>query len=657
MGKAGPAKEKKEQKRKIKDKKKFQGRNQIGKRKKKTGDAGKYVTRTQAVAKLQVPLKDFRKLCILKGVYPREPKKVKNSNTTYFFAKDIAFLMHEPLLNKFREQKAFLKKIRKASGRHERKLATKLDERKPLYKLDHLIRERYPTFVDALQDIDDALCLVSLFASLSPSNYVPAARVASCSRLRREFLAYVARTNCLRHTFISIKGIYYQAEVQGVKLTWVEPHGSFAQQPTMTVDYRVMLSFLELYEAVLTFVNFKLYHDLGVTYPPPLDSKADNAGVHLGASLFVLSKKQLTPPTLMPSNPITDASQTSGKEGTGNKPSAATLASLRGVLATVDRAGTADADGKGAAGPGKDEGGAADDVPMGEDADEPEASVLRGLFSSCNFFCGRETPVAALEFLILACGGRVGWEGEASPFGAMDACVTHQIVDRPVAPSVSDERLAATRAFVQPQWVFDCINARSLVATHPYRPGVICPAHLSPFGGGSEGYNPADRLALTAAAAAAAEEEEEEEEEEVDGEESDDAGGEEDEDDEDEDEDEDEEESDEGEEAATAAEYASELASEIGGGGSKGKSGRAKAAAAAAAQKGGKAAEMSEEKALALMMMPRKKRRLYDRMQHGIQKREAAADVLRSKRAALDAEAGAKTGAGAKRGKKGASPK
>ena len=656
--------------------KKFANRNSIGKAKKKNGSAGRYMTRTSAVNKLQVPLKDFRKLCILKGIYPREPKKkFKGGNTTYYFAKDILFLLHEPLLAKFREQKAFLKKIRKASGRHERKRAERLDGRRPVYKLDHLIRERYPTFADALQDLDDALCLVFLFASLAPSKFVHASRVQACSRLRREFYAYVARTRTLRKVFISIKGIYYQAEVNGVTLTWVEPHHSFAQQPTMSVDYRVMLSFLELYEAIMTFVNFKLFHDLGAAYPPEIDTKADAAGVHLGAA--VLRPRQNGPALPLPAaSPL--ALTATGDVGKPAPPTAAQLSSLKAKLAALDEedededgedgedGGNGEGEGLGAdaAAAAEARGGAWSGVggllnPLGDHDDtealSPEATALRTLFAGCYLFCGRETPVPSLEFIILACGGKVGWQGEASPFQEGDACVTHQIVDRPME---GQPAAAAKRELVQPQWVYDCLNARQLLPTHAYRPGVKPPPHLSPFVDGGEGYTPRERVrqAVMEAQRAAeggedGEDDDDEEEENEDGEEDDDEDGDpgmdvdDGEDDEEDDEEGEEDEEDEGEMDEEAV-YAAELAAELGG--SYAAPTTAKRQKQAAAASGAKLSKEEEEKQLQIMMLTKKKRKLYERMQYGIRKKESAADALRAKRQALDQAAAPKMGSGGK---------
>ena len=82
------------------------------------GGAALYATRNQALAKLQLRLPDFRRLCILKGVHPREPKrKTAGQNKTYYHVKDIAFLAHEPLLAAFRAARAHRRKVRRAQAK------------------------------------------------------------------------------------------------------------------------------------------------------------------------------------------------------------------------------------------------------------------------------------------------------------------------------------------------------------------------------------------------------------------------------------------------------------------------------------------------------------------------------------------------------------
>jgi hypothetical protein len=47
------------------------------------------------------------------------------------------------------------------------------------------------------------------------------------------------------------------------------------------------------------------------------------------------------------------------------------------------------------------------------------------------FFLSREVPKHWMEFMIISCGGKVGWEGSGSPYTINDATVTHHVVDRP----------------------------------------------------------------------------------------------------------------------------------------------------------------------------------------------------------------------------------
>ncbi len=62
--------------------------------------------------------------------------------TSFYYAKDIAYLAHEPILKKLREHKAFAKKLARALGRGEWSSAKSLEDNKPVYRLDHIIKER-----------------------------------------------------------------------------------------------------------------------------------------------------------------------------------------------------------------------------------------------------------------------------------------------------------------------------------------------------------------------------------------------------------------------------------------------------------------------------------------------------------------------------------
>ena len=225
------------------------------------------------------------RLCILKGIHPREPrKKPAGRHKTYYHVKDVLFLAHEPLLNKFRADAAFERRVRKARAKRGDDAARELEAERPVHRLDHLIRERYPTFNDALRDLDDPLSLVHLFAAL-PSDQragVPSAAVAASKNLATEWAAWCARSGSLRKAFISVKGYYFQASVRGNTVTWLAPH-ALAQVLPPDVDFRVMATFLELACTSMRHVLARLYADLGSPYPPRADAALDGAAAGLEA--------------------------------------------------------------------------------------------------------------------------------------------------------------------------------------------------------------------------------------------------------------------------------------------------------------------------------------------------------------------------------------
>jgi pescadillo protein len=431
--------------------------------KKKEGNAARYITRSQAVKHLQVTLPVFRRLCILKGIFPREPKKkVKGNHHTYYHTKDILFLKHEPLLEKFRDIRAYDKKVKKALSKKNRDLAERLLTRKPDYTLDMLIRERYPSFIDALRDLDDCLTMIHLFAALPAveREKIEVKRIHNCRRLSHEWQAYISRTHKLRKTFISVKGIYYQVEVEGQKVTWLTPH-ALQQVVPEGVDYSIMLTFLEFYETLLAFVNFKLYHSINVKYPPILDPRLEALAADLYALARFIDANSKVPALESPSVNSSGSEQDKAhQKGSELDESELRLAQLQHQL------------------PSNEPGALMHLIEnaSGEEEDDEETRECKALFKNTKFFLSREVPRESLLFVIPAFGGVVSWEGEGAPFNESDQSITHQIVDRP-----TQGRRFLSREYVQPQWVYDSINARILLPVEEYLVGRVPPPHLSPF--------------------------------------------------------------------------------------------------------------------------------------------------------------------------------
>eukprot|EP00158_Paraphelidium_tribonemae_P004123 Partr_v1_DN26585_c0_g1_i2_m3573 putative Component of the NOP7 complex, which is required for maturation of the 25S and 5.8S ribosomal RNAs and formation of the 60S ribosome (By similarity) len=306
--------------------------------------------------------------------------------------------------------------------------------------------------MDAIRDLDDCLCHVFLFATLPSSDKIPLKFVEKSQRLAAEFQNYIIQSKSLVKSFVSIKGIYYQATIRGIPVTWLVPH-QFSTPVPHDVDLRVMLTFLEFYHTMMSFVNYKLYSDIQFRYPPALDVEMEENGGWL-ASFILQSAK--------------DANETSVPTVTVNKKSEKKMKKRIQQLNVAEIVGDQ---------PAEDE---LEQVDIAvADEEEPvvdETPLLHGLV----FFISREVPRMTLEFVLRSMGATVCYPetvGKGSPFPEDSPNITHQIVDRPMDNITAFSK----RIYVQPQWAFDSLNAGKFMAVGDYAPGKSLPPHLSPF--------------------------------------------------------------------------------------------------------------------------------------------------------------------------------
>ncbi len=271
-----------------------------------------------------------------------------------------------------------------------------------------------------------------------------------------------------------------------------------------------MLTFLELYQTLLGFVFFKLYTDIGLVYPPPLDLKKQDSGAGIGA--FILEDN--TRNNLLSTLPPASNGQSLDKK-VSSKVVRRTIEAL--ARSSVSEGGQEaevllrsaekeDQDEEFVSRPSASHPEDAANLPTLHSLSSLPQSHPSHLFAPYTFFLSRETSRPIFEFIVRCFGGRISWShtsGSGSPFDETDDTITHVIIDRPSiqrsGETETERSRRQQRKYVQPQWIVDCINSGKILLEEPYLQGKTLPPHLSPFGDREGAYDP--RAAITEDAA------------------------------------------------------------------------------------------------------------------------------------------------------------
>jgi len=289
--------------------------------------------------------------------------------------------------------------------------------------------------------------------------------------------------------FLGIKGVYYECGVPGqggetIPVRWLEGY-EFQQHVPHDVDFRILLTFLDLYRTLISFVLYKLYTKENLVYPPSLDVGLDERGESVGAFKLVERK---------------NAEGVEGKQISKKEVKRA----IKGIGAAPEDGDVEMAEVEG----DKEEGGEDfverpsktidDDVAAAPlttynsllaSSSTPSSSRQALLFSPYTFCLSRETSSRTWEFVIRAMGGKVVTSLTApTPADMPNAdSITHVVIDRPMTKERMREMEAGRKwVWIQPQWVADCVNKRKILGSEGYGPGELLPPHLSPWDGEGE---------------------------------------------------------------------------------------------------------------------------------------------------------------------------
>ncbi|SBT34931.1 pescadillo homolog, putative (PES) [Plasmodium ovale wallikeri] len=495
---------------------------QLQKKRKKKKE-GKYLSKRNILKKLFLKERDFQKLCIFKGIYPKDFKEIPLKyrgkfckNKVYYTDNDLKKLSHEKIIQDFRKIKLTLKKFKKY------KLTLK-DEEKckhiikkfPTYKLDHIIKERFPIFSYAIEQLSDALTTIISYSFLPTNDNcgIKNNYIKNCITLKDYFHYYIYKTKKLKKGYITVKGYFLQAEILQKKVTWLIPH-IFTPYIDKSIDFNLISTFVEYYICLLKFVLFKLYKMDDLIYPPKEYEELKYEKLnHLAYDENFSPKGYISGDHLVQENSAPATAAPAAIAPAAIAPAAIAPAAVAPAAVAPSTAVESDQ-------PEERTSKMDESSPKCENVtnegkapsmqnpcikhDIIDENTVKELFKNHVFYIHGDMPLHVLSILILSCGGSIAWNSPYSPVKYESNYITHEILEKPVESkklSKTSKKAKANktaksahvietgeeneykyaRNFVQPQYVFDCINRKQILPCEDYTVGKPLPVHLSPF--------------------------------------------------------------------------------------------------------------------------------------------------------------------------------
>ncbi|CAD2091208.1 pescadillo homolog, putative [Plasmodium vinckei lentum] len=445
----------------------------------------KYLTKRKIQKKLFLNESEFRRLCIFKGIYPKDykdiPLKLRNKfhkNKVYYTRSDYKKLSNEKIIQDFRKIKTGLKRYKKYKlSLEDNEKCKSIIRNFPKYKLDHIIKERFPILVYAVEQLNDALTAIIAYSFL-PSNEnigIKNNLINQSIILRNHFHYYTYKTNKIKKGFISVKGYYLQAEILQKKITWLIPH-IFTPYFDKSIDFKVITNFIEYYVTLLRFVLYKLYRLDGLSYPPKEYTDLKNEKLnHLAFDKNFITKEianELEAKESTEQNTLEDSEIKTGNDEIAefeknNQENEINEPSKNGEKKKK-----------------------IETKPIEHDIiNNDNTKSVKNLFKNQIFYIHSNMPFDVLSIIILSCGGTICWNSLYSPYKYEDKSITHEILE------VSGENMETQnsnktnnineytykRSFIQPQYIFDCLNTNKILSCEDYNINKTLPVHLSPF--------------------------------------------------------------------------------------------------------------------------------------------------------------------------------